>query len=154
MTAPGLPPPCVVRVYSARILLPLIVKKMEVAMAETQASDNVLPLNASFTLSDATATSTQRKVLGRGTYSAAQHDNTLTLSASGMLPNLNDRASLEPLPFLVYPPRYALFFYHQAIGLPAIKPFSVSVSFHVMEQLTAVSLQDVDGVQEVEVLQV
>ncbi|MGU3420763.1 hypothetical protein [Methylobacterium sp. D54C] len=95
------------------------------------------------------AASTKR--LGRATYRANQIGPTVTITASGQLPNANTGVRLEQLAFLIYPPMFGLFFYEPRLGNVEKQDFPAEITFHIGSTLQTVTIVDADGYHTVEV---
>ena len=55
-------------------------------------------------------------------------------------------------PLTIFPPIYGLFFFIPQIGLPALKPFTVTALFFSEEAVKSVTVYDVDGKHDVPVV--
>ena len=93
----------------------------------------------------------QTRALGRGTYNANAIAGVVTITASGMAPNLNTTVQLVQLPLMIWPPRFALYFSSPEIVLPATHPFKVEAHLLTHQRLIAIIVQDADGIHRVDV---
>jgi hypothetical protein len=92
-------------------------------------------------------------VKGKGSYLAVQIGPFVDLVATGTLNYLNAQARLVKSPLTIFPPIYGLFFLIPEIGLPALKPFTVTASFFSEEPVRSVTVYDADGKHDVPVVQ-
>jgi len=65
------------------------------------------------------------KVLGKATYSAYRENDIVHVTAEGDKPTPQTKVTIEPLPFLIYPPIYALYFESSGTTTPVVVPFLV-----------------------------
>lgn len=91
--------------------------------------------------------------LGRGTYNCVRLGDAILLSASGTLPNWNDKADLVQLPWRIIPPEFALRFVRGQISLPATRPFLVAELFGFPRTHSTVTVHDADGKHDVPIRQ-
>jgi hypothetical protein len=95
---------------------------------------------------------TRYRKLGRGSYTAHQFFETVTIRATGTLPNLQTEAQLVMSPIEIFPPEFILFFVEPPITNPATLPFDVQTTFSTTQVITEVSVHDADGRHEVPVI--
>jgi len=94
------------------------------------------------------------KVLGKAKYHATRVGGVTTLTAVGTFPNFNDKADIEQLPILIFPPQFAFYFIHQDISLPALRPFTYSEIISFPKNSAAVMVRDADGLHPVPITEI
>ena len=97
------------------------------------------------------AKSKLHRTFGKGTYRANEIAGVVTISATGVAPNLNTIVQLVQLPLMIWPPRFALYFTEPEITLPATHPFHVEATLLTHERLETIVVQDADGIHAVPV---
>lgn len=85
------------------------------------------------------------KVFGEGIYTAYRQNGILHVQAKGMKPYAQTKVSLEELPFLIYPPQFALFFETDGIASPVELPFDIERAFSNYPRVPAVHIADKNG---------
>lgn len=100
---------------------------------------------------DPPATFKMTRDFGRADYSAHAIAGVVTITASGNAPSMPTTVQLVQLPLMIWPPRFALYFSHPEIVMPAIQPFRVEASFHTEARLATISVQDADGLHSIPV---
>lgn len=86
------------------------------------------------------------KVLGKATYSAYRENNVVYVTAEGEKPYLQTRVTIEQLPFLIYPPIYALFFDTPGGANPLVTPFMIERAItNYPSSAKSISIQDATG---------
>jgi hypothetical protein len=80
------------------------------------------------------------------------NSSTVTIRATGTLPNLQTEAQLVMSPIEIFPPEFILFFVEPPITNPATLPFDVQTTFSTTQVITEVSVHDADGRHEVPVI--
>jgi uncharacterized protein YbdZ (MbtH family) len=69
------------------------------------------------------------KILGEGIFSAYRQNGILYLSAIGQKPTPQTKVTIDQLPFLIFPPRFALMFETGGISTPVVVPFDIERAF-------------------------
>ncbi len=86
------------------------------------------------------------KVLGKATYSAYRQDNIVHVIAEGEKPYLQTKVTIEQLPFMIYPPIYALYFETSGITIPVIVPFVIERAItNFPSSAKSISIEDATG---------
>lgn len=86
------------------------------------------------------------KVLGKATYSAYRENDIVHVTAEGEKPYLQTKVTIEQLPFLIYPPIYALYFETSGIASPVVVPFLVERAITGFpSSAKSISIEDATG---------
>jgi hypothetical protein len=86
---------------------------------------------------------------GRATYQAVRIGTALLIIAEGDLPDLNQIADIRQLPLRIYPPQFGMFFYTPHITLPVVRHFRFTKHFGFPENVSHVTIHDLDGTHQV-----
>jgi hypothetical protein len=93
------------------------------------------------------------KTLGEGIFSACRQDGILHLTATGQKPSPQTKVTIEQLPFLIFPPRFALMFESEGITNPLVVPFDLERAFPRYPQpAKTVSVLDKNGLHTIDIV--
>ncbi|WP_159009579.1 hypothetical protein [Bradyrhizobium sp. S69] len=93
------------------------------------------------------------KVLGEGIFSAYRQDGIAHLSAIGQKPSPQTKVTIDQLPFLIYPPRFALMFETDGITNPLVMPFDIDRAIpNYPPDVKFISVMDKNGLHAIDIL--
>lgn len=92
-------------------------------------------------------------VLGEAIFHAYRQDGILYILANGEKPTPQTQVSIQPLPFLIHPPQYALLFETSGITNPLITPFLVSRAFPNYPPESTVTILDKNGLHTIDIVE-
>lgn len=94
------------------------------------------------------------RILGKASYYALRIGGVTTITATGTMPNFNDKADFDQLPLRISPPQFAFYFIQQQIGLPALRPFTHSEIIVYPQDVSFIWIRDATGLHQIQIAEV